>query len=94
MTVANAPLKRRFWAPSARASRPRKGRADMEVPSESFKGELGSQEPVIHGEPQIQTVNRWLAKETVLEDVILKALHDVADKEGQDGALPLKTCRR
>ena len=30
-----------------------KRRADMEVPSESFKGELGIQEPVIHGEPQI-----------------------------------------
>ena len=35
--------------------------ADMEVPSESFKGELGIQEPVILCEPQILTVNRWLA---------------------------------
>jgi hypothetical protein len=33
----------------------------MEVPSESFKGELGIEEPVILCEPRILTVNQWLA---------------------------------
>jgi hypothetical protein len=32
----------------------------MEVPSESFKGELGIEEPVILCEPRILTVNQWL----------------------------------
>jgi hypothetical protein len=66
----------------------------MEVPSESFKGELGIQEPVIHGEPQIFTVNRWLVSVDNKGSWKTRSAHTSLAPQGPAGASGPRTCDR